>query len=162
MFYSCAPCGWAGWGGAGAGAASEALPAACPCPAASLLLPPLTPPAPPPPPPPQFARLIGTREHAEFMWRITKDEQQHSTITQVRALVQGALAGVRSRLAPVRVWWVGRVPGGAAAGVAAGAAAGGRGQLAGEVWDACGAAVQMTGSSPLGPALPLVQEDILE
>lgn len=30
----------------------------------------------------QFARLIGTREHAEFMWRITKDEAQHSTITQ--------------------------------------------------------------------------------
>ncbi|KAL4855078.1 DNA repair protein RAD50 [Chlorella vulgaris] len=30
----------------------------------------------------QFARLIGTREHAEFMWRITKDEQQHSLITQ--------------------------------------------------------------------------------
>ncbi|KAL4429800.1 hypothetical protein ABPG77_010917 [Micractinium sp. CCAP 211/92] len=32
----------------------------------------------------QFARLIGTREHAEFMWRITKDEAQHSTITQAR------------------------------------------------------------------------------
>jgi DNA repair protein RAD50 len=30
----------------------------------------------------QFARLIGTREHAEFMWRITKDEAQRSTITQ--------------------------------------------------------------------------------
>ncbi|KAL4437341.1 hypothetical protein ABPG75_004480 [Micractinium tetrahymenae] len=30
----------------------------------------------------QFARLIGTREHAEFMWRITKDDTQHSTITQ--------------------------------------------------------------------------------
>ncbi|PSC68536.1 DNA repair RAD50 [Micractinium conductrix] len=29
-----------------------------------------------------FARLIGTREHAEFMWRITKDEAQHSTVTQ--------------------------------------------------------------------------------
>ncbi len=34
----------------------------------------------------QFARLIGTREHAEFMWRITKDEAQRSTITQVRSL----------------------------------------------------------------------------
>ncbi|KAI7835827.1 hypothetical protein COHA_010280 [Chlorella ohadii] len=30
----------------------------------------------------QFARLIGTREHAEYMWRITKDEAQRSTITQ--------------------------------------------------------------------------------
>lgn len=29
-----------------------------------------------------FARHIGTREHAEFMWRITKDETQHSTVTQ--------------------------------------------------------------------------------
>lgn len=37
----------------------------------------------PPPLPPQFARLIGTREHAEFMWRITKDEAQKSMITQV-------------------------------------------------------------------------------
>jgi hypothetical protein len=31
---------------------------------------------------PQFARLIGTREHAEYMWRITKDERQHSHIAQ--------------------------------------------------------------------------------
>jgi DNA repair protein RAD50 len=27
-----------------------------------------------------FARHIGTREHAEFMWRIVKDENQHSTV----------------------------------------------------------------------------------
>jgi DNA repair protein RAD50 len=25
-----------------------------------------------------FARGIGTREHAEFLWRITKDEAQHT------------------------------------------------------------------------------------
>jgi DNA repair protein RAD50 len=29
-----------------------------------------------------FARLIGTREHAEHMWRISKDENQHSTVLQ--------------------------------------------------------------------------------
>jgi DNA repair protein RAD50 len=27
-----------------------------------------------------FAKHIGTREHAEFMWRIVKDENQHSTV----------------------------------------------------------------------------------
>jgi DNA repair protein RAD50 len=29
-----------------------------------------------------FARQIGTREHAEFMWRVTKDPDQHSHIAQ--------------------------------------------------------------------------------
>ena len=29
-----------------------------------------------------FARQIGTRQHAEYLWRITKDEQQHSLIAQ--------------------------------------------------------------------------------
>jgi DNA repair protein RAD50 len=29
-----------------------------------------------------FARQIGTREHAEYMWRVEKDEHQHSTIIQ--------------------------------------------------------------------------------
>ena len=29
-----------------------------------------------------FARRIGTREHAEYMWRITKDDSQHSTLTK--------------------------------------------------------------------------------
>uniref|UniRef100_A0A1D2A4U2 DNA repair protein RAD50 n=1 Tax=Auxenochlorella protothecoides TaxID=3075 RepID=A0A1D2A4U2_AUXPR len=29
-----------------------------------------------------FARLIGIREHAEYMWRITKDENQHTLVTQ--------------------------------------------------------------------------------
>lgn len=29
-----------------------------------------------------FASLIGTREHADHMWRITKNENQHSHITQ--------------------------------------------------------------------------------
>lgn len=40
--------------------------------------------APPQHPPPvlQFARLIGTREHAEHMWRITKDENQRSLVTE--------------------------------------------------------------------------------
>lgn len=27
-----------------------------------------------------FARLLGTREHAECMWRVVKDENQHSTV----------------------------------------------------------------------------------
>lgn len=27
-------------------------------------------------------RLIGIREHAEYMWRITKDENQHTLVTQ--------------------------------------------------------------------------------
>lgn len=30
----------------------------------------------------RFAQLIGTREHAEFMWRVTKDEAQHTHIAQ--------------------------------------------------------------------------------
>ena len=30
----------------------------------------------------RFASMIGTREHAEFMWRMTKDDNQHSKITQ--------------------------------------------------------------------------------
>ena len=30
----------------------------------------------------QFARLIGTREHAEHMWRVEKDENQNSTVQQ--------------------------------------------------------------------------------
>lgn len=30
----------------------------------------------------QFARLIGTREHAEHLWRITKEDGQHSTVLQ--------------------------------------------------------------------------------
>eukprot|EP00887_Chlorella_sp_A99_P003883 scaffold11.g3883.t1 len=29
-----------------------------------------------------FSRLVGTREHAEYMWRITKDDAGHSTILQ--------------------------------------------------------------------------------
>jgi DNA repair protein RAD50 len=29
-----------------------------------------------------FASLIGTREHADHMWRITKDENQHTHIAQ--------------------------------------------------------------------------------
>lgn len=29
-----------------------------------------------------FARLLGTREYADHMWRITKDEDQHSTVTK--------------------------------------------------------------------------------
>lgn len=29
-----------------------------------------------------FARQIGTREHAEYMWRVEKDQHQHSTIIQ--------------------------------------------------------------------------------
>ena len=28
----------------------------------------------------KFAHLIGTRENTEVMWRITKDEQQHTHI----------------------------------------------------------------------------------
>ena len=30
----------------------------------------------------RFAHMIGTREHTEFMWRITKDQDQHSHIAQ--------------------------------------------------------------------------------
>lgn len=30
----------------------------------------------------RFASLIGTRESAEHMWRITKDENQHSKVTK--------------------------------------------------------------------------------
>ncbi|KAK9845615.1 hypothetical protein WJX84_004608 [Apatococcus fuscideae] len=30
----------------------------------------------------RFAHLIGTRDHAEYMWRITKDENQHSHVAQ--------------------------------------------------------------------------------
>lgn len=30
----------------------------------------------------RFAASIGTREHADFMWRITKDEAQHSNVSQ--------------------------------------------------------------------------------
>ena len=26
--------------------------------------------------------MIGTREHAEYLWRITKDQNQHSHIAQ--------------------------------------------------------------------------------
>jgi DNA repair protein RAD50 len=33
-----------------------------------------------------FARAIGTREHAEYMWRITKDDSQHSTLHQEEIL----------------------------------------------------------------------------
>jgi hypothetical protein len=29
-----------------------------------------------------FASLIGTRQHAEFLWRVTKDEAQHSHVAQ--------------------------------------------------------------------------------
>lgn len=29
-----------------------------------------------------FASLIGTREHADHMWRVTKDENQHTHIAQ--------------------------------------------------------------------------------
>ena len=27
-----------------------------------------------------FAHLIGTRENAEHLWRVTKDESQHSNV----------------------------------------------------------------------------------
>ncbi len=30
--------------------------------------------------------MIGTREHVEFMWRITKDQDQHSHIAQEQLL----------------------------------------------------------------------------
>ncbi len=30
----------------------------------------------------RFASMIGTREHADYMWRITKDENQHTHIAQ--------------------------------------------------------------------------------
>ena len=30
----------------------------------------------------RFAQMIGTREHAEHLWRITKDSNQHSHIAQ--------------------------------------------------------------------------------
>lgn len=29
-----------------------------------------------------FAHLIGTRQHAEYLWRITKDDNQRSHIAQ--------------------------------------------------------------------------------
>lgn len=29
-----------------------------------------------------FAGLIGTRQHADFLWRVTKDEGQHSHVAQ--------------------------------------------------------------------------------
>ena len=31
---------------------------------------------------PRFALMIGTREHTEHLWRITKDQNQHSHIAQ--------------------------------------------------------------------------------
>lgn len=34
----------------------------------------------------RFAHMIGTREHVEFMWRITKDQDQHSHIAQEQVL----------------------------------------------------------------------------
>eukprot|EP00879_Flechtneria_rotunda_P018584 GHRR01019500.1.p1 GENE.GHRR01019500.1~~GHRR01019500.1.p1 ORF type:complete len:279 (+),score=89.57 GHRR01019500.1:83-919(+) len=33
-----------------------------------------------------FAHMIGTRQHAEYLWRITKDDQQHSHIAQEEIL----------------------------------------------------------------------------
>ena len=30
----------------------------------------------------RFALMIGTREHTEHLWRITKDQNQHSHIAQ--------------------------------------------------------------------------------
>lgn len=30
----------------------------------------------------RFAHLIGTREHTEYLWRITKDQDQHSHVAQ--------------------------------------------------------------------------------
>lgn len=30
----------------------------------------------------RFAHMIGTREHADHLWRITKDVNQHSHISQ--------------------------------------------------------------------------------
>ena len=30
----------------------------------------------------RFAHMIGTREHADHLWRITKDDNQHSHIAQ--------------------------------------------------------------------------------
>ena len=64
------------------------------------------------PAPVQFARLIGTREHAEFMWRITKDEAQRSTITQVctlaRLLLQ-VVGGQRGCGGCVQFWFHSKV-----------------------------------------------------
>ena len=34
----------------------------------------------------RFAELIGKREHAEYMYRITKDENQHSHIEKEEML----------------------------------------------------------------------------
>lgn len=28
----------------------------------------------------RFAHMIGTREHAEFLWRVTKNEQQNTHV----------------------------------------------------------------------------------
>jgi DNA repair protein RAD50 len=33
-----------------------------------------------------FAHLIGTRQHAEWLWRITKDDNQRSHIAQEEIL----------------------------------------------------------------------------
>lgn len=33
-----------------------------------------------------FAHLIGTRQHAEYLWRITKDDNQRSHIAQEEIL----------------------------------------------------------------------------
>jgi DNA repair protein RAD50 len=33
-----------------------------------------------------FAHMIGTRQHAEFLWRITKDDNQRSHIAQEEIL----------------------------------------------------------------------------
>ena len=30
----------------------------------------------------RFAHMIGTREHTEYLWRITKDQDQHSHVAQ--------------------------------------------------------------------------------
>ena len=34
----------------------------------------------------RFAHMIGTREHADHLWRITKDDNQHSHIAQEELL----------------------------------------------------------------------------
>ena len=34
----------------------------------------------------RFAQMIGTRVHAEYMWRVTKDAHQHSLISRENIL----------------------------------------------------------------------------
>uniref|UniRef100_A0A383V4H6 Uncharacterized protein n=1 Tax=Tetradesmus obliquus TaxID=3088 RepID=A0A383V4H6_TETOB len=49
-----------------------------------------------------FAHLIGTRTHAEWLWRITKDDNQRSHIAQEEILDEGWLAAAAAAGAPHR------------------------------------------------------------